>query len=311
MGFIETFKKKKILITGASGFIGTHLTKRFTNNGIKVHAISRKKRNDDKGMIKWWQNDLLDFVSTRELLKTIKPDIIFHLSALAVGDRSLSLVIPTYESNLTTTINLLTAATEVECQRIILSGSLEEPDIDTEEIIPSSPYAASKWACSAYGRMFYKLYNTPVVILRIFMVYGPNQPKKKLIPYVIESLLNGMHPKISSGTRKLDWIYIDDVIDGILFSSLAQNIEGRTIDIGTGVLTTIRAVVKKLVKFINPEVKPLFGSIPDRPMEQIRAADVSKTKEIIGWEPKIKLDEGLKLTIQWYKTQLINNYLSK
>ena len=169
---------------------------------------------------------------------------------------------------------------------------------------PSSPYAAGKWASSAYARMFNRLYKTPVVIARIFMTYGPGEPNpNKIIPYVITSLLHGESPKISSGTREVDWIYVDDVVDGLILAAQATDVEGHTVDLGSGVLVPIRKVVENLVDIIGTDLKPLFGSIPDRPMEQVRVANIGVTRERIGWEPKTSLEKGLRCTVDWHMNQ--------
>jgi nucleoside-diphosphate-sugar epimerase len=139
--------------------------------------------------------------STCHLLGTRKPDIVFHLAGCAAGARDPRLVIPTFQSNLATTVNILMATGEYGTSRVVLPGSFEEPEEAT--VSPSSPYAASKWAASTYARMFHSLFGTP-----------------ELVPYTILSLLRGKSPRLSSGRRKVDWIYIDDVIDGLLL--LAQ-----------------------------------------------------------------------------------------
>ncbi len=123
------------------------------------------------------------------------------------------------------------ACTEIGCHRIVLAGSLEEPDLDQGSGPPSSPYAAAKWASNAYARMFHDLYQTPVVTAKLFMVYGPEQNPRFLIPHVISSLLEGVAPKVSSGNRSVDWIYVDDVVSGLLAMADAPDIEGGTIDL--------------------------------------------------------------------------------
>jgi len=128
-----------------------------------------------------------------------------------------------------TAFNLLIAGAENSAGRMVLAGSFEEPDeVDTA---PCSPYAAAKWAASGYARMFHALYQVPVVVAKIFMVYGPGQlDYTKLIPYVTLSLLRGEAPMLSSGARLVDWIYVDDVVDGLIGCAQAPGIEGRTVN---------------------------------------------------------------------------------
>jgi nucleoside-diphosphate-sugar epimerase len=150
--------------------------------------------------------------------------------------------------------------------------------------------------------MFNALYKTPVVTARLFMVYGPGQNDyKKLIPYVTRSLLRDDVPRLMSGTREIDWIYVDDVIDAYLALAEAPGIEGCTIDVGSGKLTSVRDVVTKIVDILSPEVQPDFGSINDRPMERVRVADVQSALEITGWKPRTTLSEGLAKTVDWYR----------
>lgn len=304
MTALDAFAGKTILVTGGSGFIGPHLCRVLCNSDAEIHAVSRNAIPTTERHPRWWQGDLSEIVTARTLLKTICPDVIFHLAGYAVGGRDLELVLPTFRSNLTTTLNLLTAATEIGCRRIVVAGSLEEPALDEEEIVPSSPYAASKWASSAYARMFSKLYKTPVVIARIFMTYGPGEPNpNKIIPYVITSFQRGESPKLSSGRREVDWIYVEDVVEGLILAAQAPDVEGCTVDLGSGILVSIQTVVESLVDIIDSDVKPLFGSIPDRPMEQVRVANTEVTHAKIGWKPKTSLEKGLKYTVDWHKAQ--------
>lgn len=295
---------QKVLVTGASGFIGNHLCKCLSAKEAEVHGISRTPHTTKSNFVHWWQGDLEDISNVRTIVRTIKPDIIYHLASNVTGSRAIDCVLPTLHSNLVSTVNLLTASTEIGCRRIVLAGSLEEPDTDQGSITPSSPYAATKWASSAYSRMFYELYQAPVVTAKIFMVYGPEQNLRFLIPYVISSLLEGSSPKLSSGTRPIDWIYIDDLVAGLIAMSHAPGIEGCTIDLGTGTLTTIREVVEQLVNHISHQIYPSFGAIPDRPKEQIRVANTTSSYTKLRWKATTPLEEGLKLTVEWYRKHL-------
>lgn len=246
--------------------------------------------------------DLSDTETTRGLFAAIKPEIIFHLASHVSGNREVDAVMPTFKGNLLSTVNLLMAADEIGCGRIILAGSMEESRSGDCQTIPQSPYAAAKLASSAYGRMFFRLYHTPVVIAHIFMVYGPAQiDLNKVIPYVILSLLRQESPKLSSGRRQVDWIYVDDVVGGLIAMATAPDIEGKTIDVGSGVLVPIHTVMKRISDIIGPTVDIQFGALPDRPMEQVRIADIDDTYSRIGWKPETSLDLGLARTVDFYK----------
>jgi len=304
MVFAPQLARQTVLVTGASGFLGSHLCRHLCNQGAKVHAVSRTLRTTENSSLHWWQGDLQDVATVQNLLSTIQPDIIFHVAGNSAAARQLELALPTFQANLMTTVNLLTVATNIGCGRIVLTGSLEEPDPAYADAIPSSPYAASKWASSVYGRMFHALYGTPVVNVRVFMTYGPGQQDiRKLIPYVILSLLQGQAPKLTMGQRQIDWIYVDDVAAGLVAAAQAPDVEGCRIDLGSGSLVPIHTVVRQLVKLVGSKVEPLFGTIPERPFEQVRVADTADTSAKLGWRPLTSLEKGLAATVDWYKRQ--------
>ena len=298
------FAGQKVLVTGASGFLGSHLCRRLHEEGAEIHAVSRSERTSEKNSIRWWRGEMSDIAAVRRTLLETKPDVIFHLSGLVTGVSGPELVLPTLHSLLVSTVNVLTVAAEIGCSRVVLAGSLTEPIPDHTEPTPASPYAAAKWASSAYGRMFYKLYGLPVVIVRVFMTYGPEQETGKLIPYVALSLLREQMPKLSSGSWEADWIYVDDVISGLVAAARAPNVVGTTIDLGSGTLVPVRKIVKHLVDLTGCRTVPVFGTLTDRPFEQLRVADVGHAHEMLGWRPTVSLLEGLRLTIDWYKRSL-------
>ena len=300
-----TLAGARILVTGGTGFIGSHLLIRLCEMGAHVHAVSRAQQPETNLNVQWHQGDLADLPTARSLMKAVKPHVIYHLASHVVGARGAEAIVPTFQCNLATTVNLLTAAQTIGCDRFILCGSLEEPSSNTSEVVPSSPYAVTKWAGSAYARMFHALYQFPAVILRVFMVYGPGQRDlNKLIPYVIGSLLKGNVPELTSGQRPIDWIYVDDVVEAFLAAALAENVGGKTIDIGSGKTETVRGVVSALAKLMKNEEALSFGTRPDRLLEQVRVADLHAAETFLRWAPQVSLDEGLKRTIDWYERKL-------
>ena len=294
-------KNSRALVTGASGFLGSHLSARLASEGVVVHASSRMPQND-RPDYRWWIGDLSDIAFARSICKEAQPEVIFHFSGLTSASPSLDLVLPTYHSLLTSTLNILSASQELSiCPRIVLVASLTEPPLTDASPTPSSPYAAAKWACGAYGRMFHELFHTPIAFVRPFMTYGPRQQANKLIPYVISSLLRCEPPKLSSGTWKADWVYVDDVVEGLVAASHVPGIEGSTFDLGSGVMMSIRQVVEQVVEIMGHETEPLFGALPDRPMEPVRAADIVTSQQRLGWRPKVSLKEGLEQTVNWHR----------
>lgn len=302
---MRTLDGQTVLVTGASGFIGSRLCDQIAAGDTELHGVARRPRTTGGSRVRWWNGDLSDETFAKHLLTTIRPDVIFHLASMVAGVRDVGAVAPTFRSNLASTIHLLTAATEVGCRRLVLAGSLEEPDPGESDPTPVSPYAAAKWASSGYARMFHALYGTPVVVARLFMVYGPGQQDlRKLIPYVILSLLRREPVRLSSGTRPVDWIYVDDVVAGLVAAALAPDVLGAAVDIGSGSLVTVREVTERLVAMIDPDAKPAFGAIGDRPLERVRVADTATASARLGWAPRVALDDGLGRTVEWYRRRL-------
>jgi UDP-glucose 4-epimerase len=298
----DAFSSKKVLITGASGFIGNHLAHKLIHYNAEVHGTSRFLQKSKKKNIQWWQASFEHLDDAKKIFKQIKPDYIFHLSGEVTAASDPKYIIPTYHSLLTSTVNLLTVALDGDCRKIVLAGSATEPP--ENDPVPSSPYSAAKWAVNFYGNLFQRNYGLPVSIVRPFMGYGPSQSKNKLIPHAILSLLKGEDVPLTSGNWVMDWIYIDDLIDGILAAATTERQSEKAFDLGSGSLTSVRGVVEKITEILQPTGRPLFGALPDRPMERCRIADLHYTSEYLSWQPKTSLEEGLQKTIKWYKTKL-------
>ena len=292
-------------MTGATGFIGSHLCRALCRNRAEVHAVSRRWHAGDD--LQWWQANLTDIGTVRKLLTDIRPKIIFHLSGHVTAAPNLEFALSTFESHVVSTIYLLATATEIGCERIVLTASLTEPQGDYAKPVPSSPYAAAKWASSGYARMFHALYQTPVTIVRPFMTYGPMQNPKKIIPYVTLSLLRNEVPQLASGGWEADWVYIDDVIEGLLAAVAASSVAGCTIDLGSGTMVPVREVVSHLIQLTGGRITPSFGALPDRPAEEIRTADLVYARKTIGWQPAVTLEDGLARTVAWYREQLLTS----
>lgn len=294
--------ERKILVTGASGFIGTHLCRSLADAGAEVHGVSRQALRSPDDFIRWWQVDLTDPVAVRKMLNTVRPELILHLAGEVVGARDLDQVIPTLRGNLLSTVHLLESAVECGCERVVLTGSIEEPNQGDPTALPSSPYAASKLAATGYGKMFHALYGLDVVILRVFMVYGPAQrDTRKLVPFVIQSLLRGEIPSLSSGMRPVDWIYVQDVVDAFLAVTHSKSGGGGIFEIGSGSLLTVRELVERLAPLVRPDAQLDFNPAGDRPLEQVRVADIRGAAEVFGWKPKVSIEDGLRCTVDWYR----------
>jgi len=292
----------RALVTGPAGFIGAKLCEQLRPDGWEVHGLCRHSSGLLCPGVTRWECALDDTDTLARLLKYLRPEVIFHTAGFTSAARDLSAVIPSFQANLVSTVHLLKAAAGNACPRIVLSGSLEEPQ--ATDAAPSSPYAASKAAATAYAQMFWQLFRLPVTMARIYMVYGPAQRDlKKLIPYTILSMLEGTRPQFTSGNRKVDWIFVDDVVRGMIALARAEGVEGRAVDLGTGVATSVREVVEMIAGLMGSGV-PTFGGLPDRSDEQVRVADVACTEAMLGWKPSTTLRDGLARTIAYYRARV-------
>jgi nucleoside-diphosphate-sugar epimerase len=289
-------------VTGASGFIGRALCERLLELGAVVHGTSRRDVELDADL---WSHSCVDLTSADDvdrLVAEAKPDYVIHLASCVTGKREIKWIRETLAGNLQTAVNVLVAAQEAEVEKTVLAGSLEEPDASAAVPIATSPYAASKWCASAYARTMHALYGTRSAIARIFMVYGPGQQDlTKLVPYVCLSAARSAAPELMSGGREVDWIYVDDVVDGLIELALAGPDDGAYVDIGSGELVTTGDIARRICSLAGMGVEPVLGALPDRAMEQVRVADVAATNELLGWRPATTLDDGLQQTYDWYR----------
>lgn len=297
---VRPFSGKRILVTGAQGFLGWPLVLSLRAAGAEVHAVTRRDVAAAPPGPVWWHADVASGEAVRRILDEVAPHVVYHLTSAGRGGRELELVDATVRDDLLATIDLLSAAAKRSPERLVVTGSMEEP-LEEKDAVPSSPYAAAKWASCGYARMFHALYDLPVVILRPFMTYGPGQKDFKLIPYVIRGLLSGEVPRVGSGSRPVDWVYLDDMIDAFVRAGLVDSAIGETLELGSGELTTVREVVEMLYAIVGAEGEPAFGSAPDRALEVVRAADTSEAAATLGWRAATSLEDGLRKTVEWYR----------
>ncbi|MEU1385879.1 MULTISPECIES: NAD-dependent epimerase/dehydratase family protein [unclassified Nonomuraea] len=291
-----------VLVTGAAGFIGSHLAARLRVLGAQVHAVSRRPQRARHGEI-WHQARLDDAGDTARLFRSVRPDLLFHLAGEVTGSRGDEVVRATLESNVVGAVNVLSAARE-HGVRTVFTGSIEEPRPGNDHAPPSSAYAMSKWAATGYARLYHRLWDLPVTVLRPSMVYGPAQPDTtKLVPYVTLCLLRGERPRLTRGAKLADWIYVDDVVDAFVLAGESDKAVGHTLDVGTGVRTAAHEVVERLYRITGTGTRPEFGAAPDRPHDITQVADIVPAADRLGWRPATELDEGLRRTVNWYASQ--------
>lgn len=302
MGLLADIQGRRVLVTGAGGFVGLHLSEALLELGAEVHALSRNitSRGLPSG-IKLHSVDLQRFHDVKKCLSDVKPEIVYPLSGLVNTRQNLNLVLPTLQNNLIGSVNLFLALAEKSCERLVVVGSSEEPTAGRLGAVANSPYAASKEAATEYAKMFHDIFSLPVVITRPYMSYGPRQPVEKIIPYVITSLLTGVSPKISSGRRVCDLIYVQDLVMGLILSGFKPNLNGESIDLGTGIASTLSEAVILISDMMNMPVQLQFGAIPDRLYETPQIANSELTHKLLGYSPQWSLRDGIQSTIDWYR----------
>ncbi|MFF4774455.1 NAD-dependent epimerase/dehydratase family protein [Microtetraspora fusca] len=297
----------RVLVTGATGFLGSRLALRLDSLGAEVHATSRRPpANDEAGDsgIVWHTADLRDPDEIRRVIHDVRPAVVFHLASEVTGSRDMAALLPTLHNTVPSAVNVLTAATGVPGVRVVVAGSVEEARPELGETLTSSPYAVAKWAATGYARLFHQLWGLSVTVLRVAMVYGPGQPDTtKVVPYVTVGLLAGEEPALTAGRRRMDWVYVDDVAEAFVLAARSERAVGRVFDIGSGTGVAVRDVVERLFAIVGRETPPRFGARPDRVMDVERIADVAEAAEIIGWRATTPLDEGLRRTVEWYASR--------
>ena len=282
-------------MTGATGFIGTHLCHALATIGAEVHAITRTQGTYSLPGLTWHQVDLTSAEATEACLSRVRAEIVFELCSHAQGERDLALVAATFRGELLSTINVLTALAKVGCARAVLAGSMEEPRPGEA---PVSPYAAAKAASRLYVDLFHREYKVPVVMPRIFMTYGPGQSAKKFVAYCTRAMLAGEAVHIRTPHRSTDWIFVHDVVDGLIRTAVAPGIEGRLLDIGTGRLTTLHDIARTL-RDLTCSTSDIHADAAAAAGDAIgRAADVDTARACIGWTAATPLVNGLTETVR-------------
>jgi nucleoside-diphosphate-sugar epimerase len=300
------FTGKRVLVTGSTGFIGRHLVDRLVGLGAEVYAGTAP---DDELRIALADSelppcplafDVRDAEAVQRAVEKASPEIVFSLAAVGVTnsavDSRLALLV-----NTGGVVNLLEALRASGVGRVVLVGTCHE--YGTREAIegldPFNAYAASKVAAWAFGRMYWRAWGLPTVTVRPFQVYGPGQPQRCLIPAAIRAALSGADFAMTPGDQERDFVYVQDVVDGMLATAEAVEIEGRSLDLGTGTGRAIRHVVEKIWQLTDAKGQVRSGAIGYRPGEAMHlVADVDRTAQFTGWRATTPLEDGLNATIR-------------
>ena len=294
----------RVLVTGATGFIGAHLARRLIAEGAQVSAFRRvggagaslsaaglERTEVHTPEIDWREVDVRTYGAVSNAVKAIRPDVVFHLAAAGVTDPFVS-PDAAIRANVYGTIHVLRA---VDGQApVIVARTPGEQDA-------LNVYAASKAAAWTFGRMYHRTYGWPIVGVMPFQTYGPGQPAQALIPSAMAAALRGDDFPMTHGEQRRDWIYVDDVVDAFIRAAIADaDLHGETIEVGTGQTASVREVVELIYRIAGGTGRPLIGVLPARPGEVERqAADADRTEALLGWRARVALEDGLRRTMTW------------
>ena len=301
--------QKKVLIIGGTGFIGYHLAK-FCSRMYETTSLSLSipKKNRKYKNVKYITCDIS---KKSELKKKIKKkfDIIVNLGGY-INHTNKSLALKTHYKGCKNLVNFFN---DKKIEIFIQIGSSTEygkqksPNVENNKGKPNTIYAQSKLKATKYLSRFYKKNNFPIVILRFYQVYGPNQNKDRLIPMVIKSSLNDEKFNCSSGIQGKDFMYISDAVNAIHKCFKNKKVIGKIINVGSGKKITVKGLILKIVKKINAG-KPIFGILGMRSDEPKNSyPNIMKAKNYLSWAPKVTLEKGLSKTINFYKKQKKND----
>lgn len=312
---------KKVLVTGADGFIGSHLTEHLLDSGFDVRAFVLYNSFNSYGWldtlpkeklskIEIFAGDVRDPNGVRVAMEGI--DTVYHLAALIAIPYSYHSPDNYVDVNIKGTLNVLQAARLLNTKRVLVTSTSEV--YGTAQYVPidekhpfqgQSPYSATKIGADRMAESFYRSFNMPVTIVRPFNTFGPRQSARAVIPTIITQLLNGeTEIKLGDTTPTRDLLYVKDTVDGFLKIANSEKTIGQEINIATQSEISIHDLAVKLITQINPEAKIIEDDIRKRPekSEVFRLfGSNQKLKELTSWKQNFTLDQGLKETIDWFK----------
>ncbi|OGI00312.1 MAG: NAD-dependent dehydratase [Candidatus Melainabacteria bacterium GWF2_37_15] len=323
---------KNVLITGADGFIGSHLTEELLRSGCNVKALSYYNSFNSWGWLEEINHENLEVICgdvrdpyfCKKLTQNI--DIVFHLASLIAIPYSYVAPDSYIDTNIKGTANICLAALENNCEKIIhtstseVYGTAQYVPIDEKHPLqPQSPYSASKIAADSMAMSFYNAFNLPLIIARPFNTYGPRQSARAIIPTIITQIVAGKKQvKLGDVTPTRDLNYVKDICHGFVLLAETENITGETINIGSNTEISIQNLLEKIKKLMDSDVEFITEEQRIRPEKsEVKRlwCDNSKIRNLTGFKPEYNLEQGLEETIKWftdsknlkrYKTDIYN-----
>jgi NAD dependent epimerase/dehydratase len=312
------WQEKRVFLTGAGGFVGSHLAERLVGLGARVKAFARYNSRNDRGFLEMLpreiineievvMGDLRDSDAIRNAVQNT--EIIFHLGALIAIPYSYVHPRETIETNVTGTLNVLSAARKSGTEKVIHTSTSEVygtaryvPIDENHPLQGQSPYSASKIGSDMIAESFYRSFEVPVAIIRPFNTFGPRQSARAVIPTIISQALTRGRILIGSLKPTRDYTYIDDMVEAFIKVATSNKSVGEVINIGSNFEISIGDIAKRVMSITgkNSEIVTDTQRIRPRRSEVERLwCDNTKASKLLNWEPKINLDEGLNMTVSW------------
>jgi dTDP-glucose 4,6-dehydratase len=312
------WSNRLVLVTGAGGFIASHLVERLAAKGARVRAFVRYNARGDPGMLRFAPAELLSHVDIiggdlrdPEAIHQTSQDVdtIFHLGALIAIPYSYVHPREVVETNIMGTLNILMAARENQVRRIIHTSTSEvygtaqyTPIDESHPLQGQSPYSASKIGADQIAESFHRAFDLPVATLRPFNTYGPRQSARAVIPTIISQALVRDEIRVGSLHPMRDFTFVGDTVEGFIKIAEAEQVLGEVINLGTGMMVGVGELIQLVGKLIGKQLHPVSESDRQRPekSEVLKLqSDNRKAHELIDWVPQISLEEGLRRTIAW------------
>lgn len=315
-----TLKNKKVLVTGAGGFIGSHLVEALVKKGSSLKAFVHYNSFNRWGWLDYvdkkikdsieiFAGDVRDPNGVRESMRNI--DVVFHLAALIGIPYSYHSPDTYMDTNIRGTLNILQSARELEVEKVIHTSTSEiygtaqfVPITEKHPINPQSPYSATKAAADFLALSFCRSFNLPVAVIRLFNTYGPRQSARAIIPTIITQIIYGKK-KISVGSTHptRDLTYVKDAVNGFIKIAESDKSIGQVINIGNNFEISIKELINLIAKIMEAKIEIMIEEKRIRPKKsevERLWADNTKAKRLLEWSPKYKFEEGLKETINWF-----------